>query len=227
VAGGAPAGFGSQLTGYSVDVWMPLRALTDAKLLASHTMAFFSVMGRLQPGVGVSQAEAELTTLYQQIQRSEPPSSIRADALFMHLAPGAQGLGTLRSRFGQPLQIAVSVVGVVLLIAALNVATLLLARGAARGPELATRAALGAGRGVGWRSGRDPLERCDVACGHGERRTHNAGSRRTAAHARARRRAARAVVDPGDGVGAVATHDDSHCRRGSRIPPGPRHRFPG
>ena len=147
IVGVAPAGFGSHLTGYSVDVWMPLRALTDPKLLASHTMAFFSVMGRLQPGVSVSQAEAELTTLYQRIQQSEPPSSIRADALFMHLAAGVQGLGTLRSRFGQPLQIAVSVVGVVLLIAALNVATLLLARGAARGPELATRAALGAGRG--------------------------------------------------------------------------------
>src|SRR5204862_8120007 len=114
----------------------------------SHSMAFFAgVMGRLQPGVSAAQAEAELTTLYQQIQRSEPPSSIRPDALVMHVAPGAQGLGTLRSRFGQPLQIAVSVVGVVLLIAALNVATLLLARGAARGPELATRAALGAGRG--------------------------------------------------------------------------------
>jgi predicted permease len=134
---------------------MPLRARTDPKLLASHTLAFFSgVMGRLQPGVSVGQAEAELTTLYQRIQRSEPPpppggrsTPIRPDALSMLLAPGAQGLGTLRSQFGQPLRLAVSVVGMVLLIAALNVATLLLARGAARGPELATRAALGAGRG--------------------------------------------------------------------------------
>jgi predicted permease len=153
IVGVAPAGFASHLTGYSVDIWMPLRARTDPKLLASHTMAFFSVMGRLRPGVSVGQAEAELTTLYQQIQRSEPappPNSrstpIRPDALSMHLAPGAQGLGSLRSQFGQPLRIAAAVVGVVLLIAALNVATLLLARGAARGPELATRAALGAGR---------------------------------------------------------------------------------
>src|SRR5947209_8169899 len=105
IVGVAPAGFGSHLTGYAVDVWMPLRALTDPKLLASHTMAFFSVMGRLQPGVSVGQAEAELTTLYQQIQLSEPlgASPIRPDALFMHLAPSAQGLDPVRSRFGPPL----------------------------------------------------------------------------------------------------------------------------
>jgi len=154
IVGVAPADFESHLTGYSADIWMPLRARTDPKLLANHRLAFFSgVMGRLQPGVSVEQAEAELTTLYQQIQRSEPPAPsgrsapIRADALHMRLTSGSQGVGTLRRQFGQPLQIAVAVVGVVLLIAALNVATLLLARGTARETELATRAALGASRG--------------------------------------------------------------------------------
>lgn len=155
IVGVAPAAFESHQAGYSPDVWLPLRPLTAPKLLASHGMAFFSgVMGRLRPGVALSQAEAELTSLYRHVQAAEPPPPPRSGQppvtpadLRMHLAPGAQGLGGVRRQFGGPLTIIVAVVAVVLLIAALNVANLLLARGAARGEELATRAALGAGRG--------------------------------------------------------------------------------
>ncbi len=156
IVGIAPATFESHQAGFAADVWLPLRPLTDRKLLASRGMAFFSgVMGRLAPGVKVAQAEAELTTLYQQAQaaQSEPPAAAgqpqttRAD-FTIRLAPGAQGFDAIRRSFGTPLVVIVAVVGVVLLIASVNVANLLLARGAARLPELATRAALGAGR---WR----------------------------------------------------------------------------
>jgi predicted permease len=105
--------------------------------------------------VEIAQAEAELTTLYQQAQAAQPkpppaarqPQTKPAD-FTIRLAPGAQGFDAVRRQFGTPLVIILAVVGVVLLIASLNVAILLLARGAARLPELATRAALGAGR---WR----------------------------------------------------------------------------
>ena len=156
IVGIAPGTFESHQAGFAPDVWLPLRPLTEPKLLASRGMAFFSgVMGRLAPGVEVAQAEAELTTLFQQAQGADPqpsgaagrPDSTPAE-FTIRLAPGAQGFDAIRRPFGAPLAIILAVVGVVLLIASVNVANLLLARGAARLPELATRAALGAGR---WR----------------------------------------------------------------------------
>ena len=155
IVGVAPETFESHQTGFVTDVWLPMRRLTDRKLLASHGMAFFTgVMGRLAPGVDATRAEAELTTLYRQIQAGEPkpPADARQPPFSpsdfaLHLAPGAQGFDAVRRQFSTALLIVLAVVAVVLFIASVNVANLLLARGAARLPELATRAALGAGRG--------------------------------------------------------------------------------
>jgi predicted permease len=156
IVGITPAGFESHQVGFAPDIWLPLRPLTDRKLLASRGMAFFSgVMGRVAPGIDVARAEAELTTLYQQAQAAQPqppaaanrPQTTPAD-FTIRLAPGAQGFDAVRRSFSAPLVVILTLVGVVLLIASVNVANLLLARGAARLPELATRAALGAGR---WR----------------------------------------------------------------------------
>jgi predicted permease len=156
IVGIAPATFETHQTGFVPDIWLPLRPLTDRKLLASYGMAFFAgAMGRLAPGVEVAQAEAEITALYQQAQAAQPrppaaagqPQTTPAD-FTMRLASGAQGFDAIRRPFRAPLVLILAVVGVVLLIASLNVANLLLARGTARLPELATRAALGAGR---WR----------------------------------------------------------------------------
>ena len=156
IVGVAPAAFVSHQAGFAIDVWLPIRPMTDRKLLESRGMAFFSgVIGRLRPGVTTSQAEAELTALYQQAiaalplpppppgQQAPQPTDFR-----MKLQSGAQGLDAVRREYSTALVIVMAVVGVVWLIAIVNVANLLLARGAARLPELATRSALGAGR---WR----------------------------------------------------------------------------
>jgi len=154
IVGVAPASFSGHHAGFESDLWLPIGPLTAPRLLASRTMAFFSgVMGRLQPGVTPTQAAAELTAVYQRAMAASPQGSPHPNEqppkpadFRVSLAPGAQGLDTVRRAFEQPLLLALAVVAVVLLIAAFNVANLLLARGAARRAEFSTRAALGASR---------------------------------------------------------------------------------
>src|SRR5205814_4106348 len=75
IVGVAPADFRSTEPGYAPELWVPLRPLTDPKLLASRGMAFFSgVMGRLRPETSLAQAEAELTALYQRMQLEDQPA---------------------------------------------------------------------------------------------------------------------------------------------------------
>jgi putative ABC transport system permease protein len=107
-----------------------------------------AVVGRLKPGVSIEQARAEMTVLYrftveERVRASKDPLNQR---LRIEVEPAGAGLSLLRDHFANPLLMLMALVGLLLLIACINLASLLLARGVARQGETALRISLGAGR---------------------------------------------------------------------------------
>jgi predicted permease len=141
IVGIAPAGFRGIAPGQPVDVWIPVTWI-DRQSLANPEALMFHVIGRRKPGVSEEQARANMAFLGQQWD-AEWKFDWKAQ---LDVASASGGLTSLRRRFSRPLLVLMTVVGLLLLIASVNVANLLLARGSARHREIAVRLSLGASR---------------------------------------------------------------------------------
>jgi len=119
------------------EAWGPLALNTKLWTRTDHGLLSIA---RLKPGVTLEQAQAEMISIASNIEAQNPVTNEGLSVSLASLRAGLVG------DYKKALLILLGVVAFVLLIACVNVANLLLARGAARQKEIAIRAALGANR---------------------------------------------------------------------------------
>ena len=147
IVGVSPAGFHGTDPGESPALRVPVAMQAEIEgrsRLDDPREWWFTMMGRLKPGVSRAQSTEWLNGRFDAFIRATSQGDVRPGSLLVF--DGSQGRSALRERFRKPLIVLMILVAIVLLLVCANLANLMLARASARQLELSVRLALGAGR---------------------------------------------------------------------------------
>jgi predicted permease len=160
IVGVAQPGFDGMEPGLRAQMFVPMAMAAAVRpgfpAMYDRRQRWVNAYGRLKPGVSLQQAEAGLQPLFHQIIEGEvimpafrnatPFDKEQFLRMSLKVIPGSQGNTNLRRQYEKPLWVLMGVVGLVLLIACANLASLLTARAASRQKEIAIRLAIGSNR---------------------------------------------------------------------------------
>jgi putative ABC transport system permease protein len=159
IIGVGPRGFSGEVVDDRIDLWVPMmmepQLLPGRDFLETPDISTLLLMGRLRPNVTLPQMRENVDAVVKEALNetlsarltADDRSAMRGMKFAVDASAGGRGLSRLREEFSTPLLLLMGLVGIVLLVACVNVANLMLARSAVRRREFAVRLALGAGPG--------------------------------------------------------------------------------